>query len=129
MTTTEPADRSPALSHVASWGVISDLANEVERAELKFGRQLEMPSFATMSLTRLGARNPFYGMPTEEVAKMECQGAAEQGWCTWGHVLAEEVAEAYNAPTLEELRAELIQVAAVALRWCEAIDHQAQAVT
>lgn len=41
---------------------------------------------------------------------------------TWSLVLLEEVLEALEARAAEELRAELVQVAAVAVRWIEAID-------
>ena len=41
---------------------------------------------------------------------------------TWSLVLLEEALEALEARTAEELRAELVQVAAVAVRWIEAID-------
>jgi hypothetical protein len=52
---------------------------------------------------------------------------ARRGGLTWGHILIEEVAEAIEAATVEppnRLRAELLQVAAVALRWADAIDHR-----
>ena len=41
---------------------------------------------------------------------------------TWSLVLLEEVLEALEARTEEELREELVQVAAVAVRWAGAID-------
>jgi hypothetical protein len=44
---------------------------------------------------------------------------------TWRHVLAEEVAEAFAESDPTKLRAELVQVAAVAVAWCQAIDTRA----
>jgi hypothetical protein len=43
---------------------------------------------------------------------------------TWENVLEEEVREACAALTAEELRAELVQVAAVAVAWVEALDAE-----
>ena len=58
-------------------------------------------------------------------ARRLCQEAAASGYCTWMHVLREEVAEAFAEEDPALLRAELIQVAAVAVAWVEAIDRRA----
>jgi uncharacterized protein (DUF2235 family) len=57
-------------------------------------------------------------------ARFECQEAAREGSLTWRHVLAEEVAEAFAEKEPAALRAELVQVAAVAVAWVEAIDRR-----
>lgn len=49
----------------------------------------------------------------------------ENGLGTWRDILEEEVAEAFAERDPEKLRAELIQVAAVAQAWIEAIDRRA----
>lgn len=53
-----------------------------------------------------------------------CERAFREGWGSWSSILRAEVAEAFaeSDPTL--LRAELIQVAAVAVAWAEAIDRR-----
>lgn len=56
--------------------------------------------------------------------KDACGRAAKAGTLTWKNILDEEVAEAYAATRPSELRAELIQVAAVAVAWVEAIDRR-----
>ncbi|WNM69000.1 hypothetical protein SEA_TRIBLETROUBLE_59 [Mycobacterium Phage TribleTrouble] len=76
----------------------------------------------------------FYEVPNAMRAKLLCQMAADRGECTWAHILVEEVAEAIEAATihdlgllvdsLQELRAELVQVAAVAVQWIEKIDEE-----
>lgn len=43
----------------------------------------------------------------------------------WRHILDEEVAEALAETDPERLRAELVQVAAVAVQWIEALDRRA----
>ena len=52
---------------------------------------------------------------------------AQIGQCTWLHILREEVFEAFAEDDPAKLRAELIQVAAVAVQWVEAIDRAEKA--
>lgn len=53
-----------------------------------------------------------------------CDEAFSNGNGTWRHVLSEEFAEALAERDPAKLRAELIQVAAVAVAWVEAIDRR-----
>lgn len=53
-----------------------------------------------------------------------CQERFANGEGTWLHILQEEVAEAGAESDEAKLRAELIQVAAVAVAWVEAIDRR-----
>jgi hypothetical protein len=55
-------------------------------------------------------------------AKSHCEQAFKEGKGTWLDILTEEVAEAFAETDTKALRAELVQVAAVALAWVEAID-------
>lgn len=48
----------------------------------------------------------------------------EDGHLTWRDILYEEVLEVFEATDPEELKTELIQVAAVATSWAEAIDRR-----
>ncbi|WP_435233323.1 hypothetical protein [Micromonospora aurantiaca (nom. illeg.)] len=59
-------------------------------------------------------------------ARAECERLFAEGYGSWRDILTEEVAEAYATNDTSELRAELIQVAAVAVAWIEAIDRRAQ---
>lgn len=43
---------------------------------------------------------------------------------TWAAILLEKVGEAFTTSTQADLRAELVQVAAVAVAWVEAIDRR-----
>lgn len=56
-------------------------------------------------------------------AQQLCQRATLAGQLTWRLVLEEEVAEALAETDPVALRAELIQVAAVAVQWVEALDR------
>jgi hypothetical protein len=57
--------------------------------------------------------------------RIRTETAAIDGTLTFRHVLAEEVAEAYAENDPERPRAELVQVAATAACWIQAIDRRA----
>lgn len=59
-----------------------------------------------------------------EMHRRKCGEAFERGAGTWRHILIEEVAEAFAETDPAKLRAELVQVAAVAAAWIEAIDRR-----
>ena len=60
-------------------------------------------------------------------AKRETDAKAQRGMVTWADILLEEVAEAFAENDPAHLRAELVQVAAVAAQWVEAIDRRVRA--
>lgn len=63
--------------------------------------------------------------PSAERAREACQAAFAAGEGSWAHVLQEAVAEAADAAIgAGDLRGELVQVAAVAVAWIEAIDRR-----
>lgn len=55
-------------------------------------------------------------------AREDFDFAAKNDSLTWAHVLNEEVLEAFAEKDVDRLRAELIQVAAVAVQWVESLD-------
>jgi hypothetical protein len=57
------------------------------------------------------------------IAKHACQTAPSNGGDRWSLILLEEVFEALVESDQVKLRAELVQVAAVAVNWIEAIDR------
>lgn len=59
-----------------------------------------------------------------DTARRKCDYAHQHGVGTWRHALAEEYAEAMVESDPIRLREELIQVAAVAVAWVEAIDRR-----
>jgi ADP-ribose pyrophosphatase YjhB (NUDIX family) len=59
-----------------------------------------------------------------DLARRATETAAGDGELTWRHVLAEEVLEAFAETDPERLRTELIQVAAVAVKWAQALDRR-----
>jgi hypothetical protein len=60
-------------------------------------------------------------------ARVMADIAADEGNLTWADILLEEVYEALAETDNADLRAELIQVAAVCVAWVEAIDRRANA--
>lgn len=93
--------------------VLLDLWRERDRQEEKFPAQ-ELPD---------GTGQPGdYELAV--AARFSCDRAVEAGTVSWRHVLKEEVREALAERDPDALRAELVQVAAVAVRWVEAIDRR-----
>ncbi|MEU0571327.1 hypothetical protein ABZ297_38850 [Nonomuraea sp. NPDC005983] len=64
------------------------------------------------------------GADAAEQARREVGEAAARGELTWRHILHEEVLEAFAEDDPELLRAELVQVAAVAVKWVQALDRR-----
>lgn len=67
------------------------------------------------------------GKPAElarDLAQADTDRAAKRHECTWRHILNEEVREAFAETDPTALRTELVQVAAVATQWVEAIDRR-----
>lgn len=59
-----------------------------------------------------------------ESTRRDCEAAAASDRLTWCDVLREEVAEAFAESDPGLLRAELLQVAAVAMAWVEHLDRR-----
>ncbi|GAA4564017.1 hypothetical protein [Planotetraspora kaengkrachanensis] len=57
-------------------------------------------------------------------ARQAVEDAAARGLPTWRDILYEEVMEAFAENDPERLRAELVQVAAVAVKWVQALDQR-----
>ncbi|MFI6387446.1 hypothetical protein ACIBHY_53025 [Nonomuraea sp. NPDC050547] len=93
--------------------VLDEIAGERRAQDARWGIQ-DMPDGTSPSRT-----------PAADEAKRETSAAADDGTLTWRHILAEEVLEAFAESGSEALRTELIQVAAVAVKWAQALDRRA----
>ncbi len=107
--------------------LLNEIERERHRQEEKFPGQV-LPASPALLWPHFGevrtARH--LEIPTEARAKFLCDSAYENGNLTHGEVLSEEHSEAQAAAARKdpvELRKELIQVAAVAMRWIGAIDR------
>jgi NTP pyrophosphatase (non-canonical NTP hydrolase) len=129
-------DRTPA--------VLGEVATERDRQDFVFGEQ-NHPLVDAGIMARLrpahGGFEPStanrrevaaalfreYELPDAGYARRMCQAAAQRGECTWAHILIEELCEFVEAPAerdVEAARAELVQLAAVAVAAVEYIDRQ-----
>lgn len=59
-----------------------------------------------------------------DLSKHATNRAARMDKVTWLQIIREEVAEAFAETDVDNLRTELIQIAAVATQWVEAIDRR-----
>lgn len=104
--------------------VLMEVKRERNRQDTKWGEQ-NHPDFRVAwpdgELASPEERTCFYSLDN---AKLHCDIAAEVGELDWAHILVEEVAETLEAKDESELREELVQVAAVAVAWIEAIDRR-----
>lgn len=64
------------------------------------------------------------GVPAADRARQACRDAWNGGELTWRHILAEEFAEALAEDDLGALRGELVQTAAVAVKWIQSLDRR-----
>lgn len=93
--------------------VLQEVAAERARQDVKWGEQNHPDG--------TGSKGQ---QDDAERARAWCQDAFGCGYGTWEDILREEVAEAFAERDRAALRSELIQVAAVAVCWAEAIDRR-----
>jgi regulator of replication initiation timing len=106
----------------AAQGVLGEIAAEQAQQDAKWGEQNHPDG------TGPWVKNPDRVSNMEDqaaVARFDCQEAAKAGRLNWMLILREEVYEAYAEQDPAALRTELVQVAAVAATWVEAIDRRA----
>jgi len=94
--------------------VLNNIAAERFRQDEKFGRDRDHPD---------GTGGQFY-VDLARLSKRNTDAADAAGCLSWKDILTEEVAEVYAETELAKLRTELVQVAAVATAWVEAIDRR-----
>ena len=95
-------------------GVLTDVGEERERQETKWGTQ-HHPD---------GTKDEQFSRAVRDRAIAECGRKAAMGQVTWKDILMEEVLEAFAEDDIAMLRDELVQVAAVAVAWIEDIESR-----
>lgn len=124
---------SKTLTYIEA--VLEDIRDERQRQEAKFPDQ-HLPDIVVpdailemaVGVERADKAAHWHGIPTEARAKDVCEVQFRAGLGSWLDVLVEEVAEVVRPAIdgdLVKLRAELVQVAAVAVRQIEDIDRRA----
>jgi len=105
-----------SLNHYPMWrndGIFDEIFVERIRQHAKFGEQ-NHPNGT-------GHSNQ---IAQAEIARARCDAYFSMGIGAWDLILLEEVWEALAESDPEKLRTELVQVAAVAVAWIEAIDRK-----
>ena len=116
----------------ASYAVLDEIAAERDRQDARWGEQ-NHPDGTGPDTGWVDQITPAFGWDDQQaahaakLARRSCQQAARVGHVTWLHILREEVAEAFAESDPAKLRAELVQVAAVAVAQIEAIDRRTEA--
>ena len=106
--------RARNAARICTLAILGEVSAERQRQREKFGAQDDRPSFCPTQLT---------GPLQRKLASLRSANETAPSWDT---IIREEVLEARLAPTAAELRAELVQVAAVAVAWIEALDRGAK---
>lgn len=95
--------------------ILDEVQQQLDRQLDKWGVQSHPDGTADNILNRAYSRG----------GQEQCEEARSRGQMTWMHVLTEEVLEAHaEDPGTDNLRIELIQVAAVAIAWVENLDRR-----
>ena len=111
--------------------IMNEVFEERKRQDIKWGEQnhpLADPTIlSTWNHRDSSAKDLLwkYELPTADRAKWLCDNAARKGEVTFAHILTEELCESIEASNdPQEMRKELIQLAAVAVQVVEYIDRQ-----
>jgi len=92
--------------------VLKDILAEREKQDVRWGVQDHLDGTAK-----------HYTEQATDFKRLAAQ-QAYRGYITWNTILQEEVFEALSSSNEEHLRLELVQVAAVAMAWIEALDSR-----
>lgn len=103
------ADAHDALAGIEA--VLDSIRSERLAQHMRWGRQHHLPN---------GTGSRWSGLA--ESARGTCDAASDAGTLSWRDILVEEVAEVMAEADAWKLRAELVQVAAVAVQWVQALD-------
>ena len=125
------------VAAVEAHPVVIELAEERTRQTAKHGDQSHLPdgSGATLWMSMDDDYIRRHGIRRDNLAawaKSRTDAASQSqgdGSITFEHILTEEWAEAIAESDPDALRAELVQVAAVAVQWIEALDLRAALAT
>lgn len=100
--------------------VLREVRRERARQNEKWGLMQELPSFLVTS-REFRER---WSLPSADEVKASVDAQDEEGLSNHADILLEEVMEAFSEDDPKKLREELVQVAAVAVKWVERLDMQ-----
>ncbi len=107
--------------------ILIEIDSERDRQDEKWGEQNHPDGTGINWMDQITPAFGWSENPSEHtanLAKRSTNRAAKNGKLTFLQILLEEVAEAFAETDTKKLRTELIQVAAVAAQWVEAIDRR-----
>lgn len=111
--------------------VLDEIAAERARQDAKWGEQNHPDTFPRVPSATRNERDRYAAKAdwwkeenTRRASVLSERGAPSDSNSAWDGILLEEVYEALAEANPAKLRAELIQVAAVAVAWIEAIDRR-----
>ncbi len=107
----------------ATEAVLAHVLDELRRQDVKWGEQNHSDGTGPDIRWQPGIQSTATAAVLADEFRRRCQ-ANSPGEDTWRDILLEEVAEALAENDPAKLRAELVQVAAVAVQWIEAIDRR-----
>ena len=119
----EPDPTADVLAEVMTADVLAEVMIERARQDERWGEQNHPDVYDGGVGLAQSSRRTYAG--TAEQWKRANDARAAKGRISWDGILLEEVFEALAESDPARLRAELIQVAAVAVNWVEAIDRRA----
>jgi hypothetical protein len=130
--TMTPEEVAAAMPTKAGVTVLAEVADERSRQDAKWGEQnhpdgtgpKSTPVAEIVRGPANGIVNRHYAFGLASNAKSVTDEHAADGTVTFRDILLEEVFAAMAESDPEKLRTELIQVAAVATQWVEAIDRR-----
>lgn len=102
--------------------VLQDVAAERSRQVERYGLNATTPDGTGPKTAWLGPYTSDPAADIEQRLRDDYLDYAEDAPVTWVHLVREEVAEAFAEPDPAKLRAELVQVAALCVSWCERLD-------
>ncbi|WP_217183393.1 hypothetical protein [Streptomyces sp. AC495_CC817] len=111
--------------------IVGEVIGEAELSIAKHGEQRDLPMGTGPETYPLATDGPamFDTLPAEDLTeiatadtKFHSRNEGGNDTCTWWHILREEVFEAAAESDPAALRAELVQVAAVAVKMIDALD-------
>lgn len=103
--------------------VLADVADERVRQRDRYGSNADLEDGTGPATRWLGPFTGASALTIEEALRTDYEDFEDEtGKPTWVHLVREEVAEAFAETDPVRLRAELVQVAALAVSWVEKLD-------
>lgn len=128
LTTTRPRDLIPTSCQTED--VLVEVAHERARQFAQYGANEDIPLGMGPSVRWLAPYTPHDARTVERVLRQDYEERERQhGTPSWMTLIREEVAEAFSEGDPVKLRAELLQVAALAVSAIEKMDARAAAET